>query len=307
MVQRLPRIKRRWAAFGLVVPVLVASAATPVGAPAAETTARLSVNDRSAAYNQQLRFQGTLEGKPNAAVQLRFKRAGRTAWASASSSRTDSSGRFTLRARARTNGTWQVRGADAASTTPVTVRVRSRATTRVRSSVGVGSRAVAKGSVRPGTSGRRVYVQARRPGSSWKTVARVRTRKGGAFTARWRVRSASRFQVRALARADRHAGADRTAARSMNVWRSANASWYGPGLYGNGLACGGRLHGGTIGVAHKTLPCGTKLTLKRGSRTVNVRVIDRGPFHPHREFDLTGATKRALGFGSTGSIQVTRR
>src|SRR5262245_38422346 len=39
--------------------------------------------------------------------------------------------------------------------------------------------------------------------------------------------------------------------------RSAGATWYGPGLYGNGTACGQTLWPGTIGVAHRTLPCGT--------------------------------------------------
>ena len=55
----------------------------------------------------------------------------------------------------------------------------------------------------------------------------------------------------------------------------------------NRLACGGRLGAGTIGVAHKTLPCGTRLTLRHRGRTVRVRVIDRGPFVGGREFDLS--------------------
>src|SRR4051794_8472099 len=41
----------------------------------------------------------------------------------------------------------------------------------------------------------------------------------------------------------------------------AVASWYGPGLYGNHLACGGTLTPGTFGVAHKALACGTKIRL----------------------------------------------
>ena len=52
----------------------------------------------------------------------------------------------------------------------------------------------------------------------------------------------------------------------LNVYRSAYASWYGPGLYGNRLGCGGTLGPGTFGVAHRTLPCGTKVTLRRGER-----------------------------------------
>jgi rare lipoprotein A len=35
-------------------------------------------------------------------------------------------------------------------------------------------------------------------------------------------------------------------------------------------------------------------------------VIDRGPYVAGREWDLTGATKRALGFPSTGTVWTTR-
>ena len=90
----------------------------------------------------------------------------------------------------------------------------------------------------------------------------------------------------------------------LNVYRPALASWYGPGLYGNQLGCGGRLTPGTVGVAHKSLPCGTKLTLRKGKNIVRTRVIDRGPYVGAREFDLTQATKQRLGFGSTGTVLV---
>ena len=84
------------------------------------------------------------------------------------------------------------------------------------------------------------------------------------------------------------------------------ASWYGPGLYGNKLACGGRLSPGTVGVAHKTLPCGTKVTLRNKGRTLNTKVIDRGPYVGGRYYDLTAAAKQKLGFGSTGTVWSTK-
>jgi rare lipoprotein A len=92
----------------------------------------------------------------------------------------------------------------------------------------------------------------------------------------------------------------------LNVYRAAYASWYGPGLYGNHLGCGGTLSPGRIGVAHKSLPCGSKLTLRHGARTVRVRVIDRGPYVGGREFDLTEATAQRLRFSGHGSILSTR-
>jgi rare lipoprotein A len=73
------------------------------------------------------------------------------------------------------------------------------------------------------------------------------------------------------------------------------ASYFGPGLYGNRTACGSTLTNELEGVAHRTLPCGTHVTLAYGAATVTVRVIDRGPFIASREFDLTYATKVALG------------
>jgi rare lipoprotein A len=61
-----------------------------------------------------------------------------------------------------------------------------------------------------------------------------------------------------------------------------------------------------MGVANKTLPCGTEVTLRYDGRTVRVAVIDRGPYVAGREFDLTEATKQALGFGGVGEVWSTR-
>jgi rare lipoprotein A len=76
---------------------------------------------------------------------------------------------------------------------------------------------------------------------------------------------------------------------------AATASWYGPGMWGNRTACGQTLTSDLRGVAHRTLPCGTPVTLRYGSGTLTVAVVDRGPFIYSREFDLTYATRVALG------------
>lgn len=73
------------------------------------------------------------------------------------------------------------------------------------------------------------------------------------------------------------------------------ASWYGPGFYGNRTACGQVYTPEILGVAHRTLPCGTMLSLAFGGRTVTVPVIDRGPFIAGRTLDLSNATRAALG------------
>ena len=82
------------------------------------------------------------------------------------------------------------------------------------------------------------------------------------------------------------------------------ASWYGPGFFENRLPCWPWLKANglpiqflpdTWGVAHKSLPCGTMVTLTHGSRSVTVPVVDRGPYIAGREFDLSPRVKAELG------------
>lgn len=87
------------------------------------------------------------------------------------------------------------------------------------------------------------------------------------------------------------------------IWRTVQASWYGPGFYGHGTACGQRYSEVIEGVAHKTLPCGTMVTLEYQGRVVTVPVIDRGPYVSGRVFDLSRATCEALNHCFTGAIE----
>jgi rare lipoprotein A (peptidoglycan hydrolase) len=84
--------------------------------------------------------------------------------------------------------------------------------------------------------------------------------------------------------------------------RSAGATWYGPGLYGNGTACGQTLRPGTIGVAHRTLPCGTTVKFNYHGRSLVTKVIDRGPYTPGNDFDLTNGARLALDFEGVGQV-----
>lgn len=77
-------------------------------------------------------------------------------------------------------------------------------------------------------------------------------------------------------------------------WQRGLASSYGPGLYGNGTACGQTLTPSTRGVAHRSLRCGTRLRICQGGRCTHARVIDRGPYSGARVLDLTAATTREL-------------
>jgi rare lipoprotein A len=164
-----------------------------------------------------------------------------------------------------------------------------------------GQSASVAGALRPGLPGRMVTLQAfGRHG--WGTIARAPTGTRGRFRLRFLARHTGSLRVRLRFAGDTfHLGSSRRLGR-LNVYRAVEASWYGGG---GGLACGGSLTTATMGVANRTLPCGTLVTLRYNGRTVRVPVIDRGPYVGSREFDLTEATKLALGFGDTGIVWST--
>jgi rare lipoprotein A (peptidoglycan hydrolase) len=87
------------------------------------------------------------------------------------------------------------------------------------------------------------------------------------------------------------------------LMRVLKATWYGPGLYGKQTACGMRLRRTTLGVAHRTLPCGKRVTFYHAGRFLTVPVIDRGPFRRGVEWDLTAAAAKRLGFLATGRLR----
>jgi rare lipoprotein A len=147
------------------------------------------------------------------------------------------------------------------------------------------------------------------PGGDRRVVVRVggrklrtHTRNDGAYKVRWQAPRAGVYTARA--RVD--GSSVRSQRLRVNAYRSAAASYYGPGLYGGGLACGGTLTPSKLGVANKSLPCGARVTFRYRGRSVTVPVIDRGPYAGNREYDLTAATKAKLGFPSTGTVLATR-
>lgn len=85
----------------------------------------------------------------------------------------------------------------------------------------------------------------------------------------------------------------------------SDISWFGPGLYGNGMACGKKLTKTIVGVAHRTLPCGTLVTFRYKGVTLTVPVVDRGPFVAGRTWDLTHGACAILHHCFTGSIDWT--
>jgi rare lipoprotein A (peptidoglycan hydrolase) len=194
----------------------------------------------------------------------------------------------------------------AASTTPATP-VASKARTRTvlsvltrRTHVRAGRTARIAGRVRPAASGRLVVLQ-RRAHRRWVTIDRARTRSGGRYTLRYRTRDAISAALRVRVAGGRHVTGRTRGVGRLEAFRSALASWYGEG---QALACGGHLTPGMMGVAHKSLPCGTKITIRYHGRQVRVRVVDRGPYSGGREFDLGPGVRSALHFDGVGTVQV---
>lgn len=159
-----------------------------------------------------------------------------------------------------------------------------------------------RGKVRPG--GRhRVKLVFRGPDAA---VLATATKANGTFALRWSPNRTGNYAVRAFGVHGPWTRGSASEQRRLTSYRYADASYYGPGLYGNGVACGGTLMPGTMGVAHKTLPCGTKVKLRYRGRAVTVPVIDRGPYVAGRDYDLTEAVKERLSFPGVGTVLANR-
>jgi rare lipoprotein A (peptidoglycan hydrolase) len=101
------------------------------------------------------------------------------------------------------------------------------------------------------------------------------------------------------------ASAPSPAPRAKRARRHANAiaTWFGPGFYGQKTACGQTLTPAVVGVAHRTLPCGTLVKVSYNGRVLTIPVLDRGPYsHIGAEWDLTAGAAQALGISETVRI-----
>ncbi|MFL5954953.1 MAG: septal ring lytic transglycosylase RlpA family protein [Gaiellaceae bacterium] len=83
---------------------------------------------------------------------------------------------------------------------------------------------------------------------------------------------------------------------------AARAGSSGPAAFGRRTACGGVIRPDTVGVSHPTLPCGARVFITYRGQTVLTQVVDRGPYVPGRQFDLTDALARRLGLRNVQEI-----
>ncbi len=115
--------------------------------------------------------------------------------------------------------------------------------------------------------------------------------------------SVRRFQRRHHIRTD-GVVRSRTRKKIVRSMPRSVATWYGPGFFGHRTACGKKLGRKTVGVAHRHLPCGTRVTLRYRGRYVRARVIDRGPYTSGVRWDLTQKTARKLHMSTTDTIRA---
>jgi rare lipoprotein A (peptidoglycan hydrolase) len=156
-----------------------------------------------------------------------------------------------------------------------------------------------------GTTGagkRRVALQREVSTGVWKAVAYATTTAAGRYSLTWKVTVVGRVHLRVVA--EQRTG---TPDAKVSAYHRARATVFGgPGEY-QAVACGGRAELGTIGVAHKTLPCGTHVQISYKGRSIVLPVIDRGPYRAGYSWDLTFAAAEYLkmdGLASVGYLVV---
>jgi hypothetical protein len=272
--------------------------------------------DASVAYGQPVVVRGGV-GSENAGrnVALEYGSAAGT-WSVIAGGAADAAGRYEFDPHLARSGALRVAVGDPAAvrasasgaqpaparSAPRPIAVAARVETGSRSlDVLSGQSGVVRGVLRPAGVGRPVRLE-RRQGTTWRQLGAARTDAAGRFAIRYRAPAAASGAVRLTFPGDRaNARAVRSLGR-LRAYRPALASRYD--MYGSGLACGGSLGYDSLVVAHRTLPCGTRVRIRYHGRTVTATVRDRGPFTGGREFDLAGAVARRLGFGGVGTIWV---
>lgn len=268
----------------------------------APTTLKVKVAPKLVRVGSDVEVRGNsgMTGRKN--VKLLFRGAGTRSFDHLKKVKTDGKGFYSTGVTARNSGGFKVRTTAGEESPLRKIKVRSTLKLRkVHPYVRLGHKLRIRGIVKP-RGVRRIKIVIKGAGKTIRTKA---TRHGG-FAAGWRPKSSGTYRLRAFSAGNSIAIGDESRRFKVYGLRPSGASYYGPGLYGGGVACGGTLKPGTIGVAHKTLPCGTRVTIRYQGKTVVAPVIDRGPYVAGRDYDLTAATRNRLGFGDVGTIWTNR-
>jgi hypothetical protein len=277
-----------------------------------QTPLNLQVSPRHVKFGEAVTISGTAPAADaGKRVLVQTAAPSQASWRSLSAATVGQAGMFRAHVIPRRSGQFRAveqtpaaattadRGAASATPSPSpqpSVTVGARFTPARHASAVLSSGPVrVGGKLLPATPGRRVHLQGR-SAHGWHTLSTTRTGARGGYRLSVAPGDADGQRLRMVFAGDgRNAQAVRPAGR-VTVLRPALASWYNDG--GN-TACG--FHAG-LGVANRSLPCGTKVMLRYGGRTVSAVVDDRGPYAGGRDWDLNQTTASALGFGGVGTV-----
>ncbi|WP_051471690.1 septal ring lytic transglycosylase RlpA family protein [Patulibacter minatonensis] len=167
-------------------------------------------------------------------------------------------------------------------------------------------------------AGRSVNVERKTPAGRWQRATGARIRSTGRFAVTWKTSATRVHELRVVLAPESNAKAASAASTRATsdadapsvriaVLGRAKATWYGPGFYGKKTACGVTLQADTVGVANRTLPCGTQVEIRRGGKTVVAPVIDRGPFANDADFDLTKNVADQIGVDGVNPVSFVQR
>ncbi|HEY3728767.1 MAG TPA: septal ring lytic transglycosylase RlpA family protein [Solirubrobacteraceae bacterium] len=288
---------------------------TPAAASGASL--RLRIVPQRLQYNHPVTVTGRAPASvAGQTIQLQTAASRGSSWQALRSAKVDRGGGFRLQAALRRSGFVRVvvghgapvataatfagaAGVAASPAHPVTVAAQLRVQPRPRDLL-AGQAVKVAGKLLPARAGRVVHLQAQSP-TGWRTLTSTRTGGAGGFQLRSTPANGLQRRLRVQFAGDQaNAGTTRSAGR-VTVYRDESvASWYDDS--GN-TACG--FHA-SMGVANRDLPCGTKVRLRYGGRSVTAVVDDRGPFVGGRDWDLNQNTAAALNFGGVGTVWATQ-
>ncbi|MFL5860222.1 MAG: septal ring lytic transglycosylase RlpA family protein [Solirubrobacteraceae bacterium] len=287
--------------------------------PPVQTTLNVHVSPRRVKFGDAVTIKGTAPGTHagrRVLIQTALRREGR--WRPLATAQINRSGGFRVRAMPRRSGlvraveqspaAEQSPAGTVSTTTPVStlsvapvaaqpaMTVGARFTEARHESAVLSTRPVrVGGKLLPAAAGRRVRLQSH--GSrGWRTLSTGRTGVRGGYRLSFAPGAADGQRLRVVFGGDRRNARAVRSAGTVRVLHPALASWYNDAGM---TACG--FHAG-LGIANRALPCGTRVTLHYGSRTVTAVVDDRGPYVGGRDWDLNQTTAAALGFGGVGTV-----
>jgi rare lipoprotein A (peptidoglycan hydrolase) len=307
-MRRFRNMRRRKAALALLPAAALATIGIGTGIATGAEAAKFDANKAKVKPGSKVKLVGEFDAAPatlaaagekSREVQIQFRAAGTDRWRNTKSTEHDKSGRYVQRVKVRRSGFYRAVHADGRTSKREKIRVKAQLRAKVsKKNVNLGDKVKIKGKVKPTISRRKVTVKV--GGDKIKT----KTNAKGKFKVKWNADETGRVTAKAKAKGDKVAAGDKDKAGRITVYRPAEASWYGPGFYGNRTACGQRLSRKTVGVAHKRLPCGTKVTVKYKGRFLRTRVIDRGPYAHGASWDLTSRAAKKLRFETTDTIRA---